>query len=130
MTQRSAHNKRAPYFSKHLQAITSVMFAASGIRRWRLKRWARARSCAVQVCGLKWSYDDRELASGGNDNHLFVWNASSPSPVLKFTEHTAAVKAISWSPHQHGLLASGARGDARRCGRLCPPTDPPCDCTS
>ena len=23
-----------------------------------------------QVCGLKWSHDDRELASGGNDNQL------------------------------------------------------------
>lgn len=23
-----------------------------------------------QVCGLKWSHDDRELASGGNDNQV------------------------------------------------------------
>lgn len=28
-------------------------------------------------------------------------------PVCKFSKHKAAVKAISWSPHQHGLLASG-----------------------
>ncbi|KAK3262589.1 ccs52a-like protein [Cymbomonas tetramitiformis] len=70
-----------------------------------------------EVCGLKWSYDDRELASGGNDNHLFIWNASSSEAMLKFTEHTAAVKAISWSPHQHGLLASGG-GTADRCIRF------------
>lgn len=25
-----------------------------------------------QVCGLKWSHDDRELASGGNDNQVCV----------------------------------------------------------
>lgn len=24
----------------------------------------------LQVCGLKWSYDNRELASGGNDNRV------------------------------------------------------------
>ncbi|KAF7810229.1 protein FIZZY-RELATED 2-like [Senna tora] len=60
-----------------------------------------------EVCGLKWSYDNRELASGGNDNKLFVWNQHSTQPVLKFCEHTAAVKAIAWSPHLHGLLASG-----------------------
>ncbi len=28
-------------------------------------------------------------------------------PLFKFTQHTAAVKAIDWSPHQAGLLASG-----------------------
>ncbi|XP_047330766.1 protein FIZZY-RELATED 3 [Impatiens glandulifera] len=60
-----------------------------------------------EVCGLKWSYDDRELASGGNDNQLLVWNLQSQQPVLKLTEHTAAVKAITWSPHQSSLLASG-----------------------
>lgn len=60
-----------------------------------------------EVCGLKWSFDDQQLCSGGNDNKLFIWNLHSTSPVLKFTNHTAAVKALAWSPHQHGLLASG-----------------------
>jgi cell division cycle 20-like protein 1, cofactor of APC complex len=27
-----------------------------------------------EVCGLKWSPDDAQLASGGNDNRLIVWN--------------------------------------------------------
>ncbi|QHO49801.1 Protein FIZZY-RELATED [Arachis hypogaea] len=70
-----------------------------------------------EVCGLKWSYDNRELASGGNDNRLFVWNQHSTQPVLKYCEHTAAVKAIAWSPHIHGLLASGG-GTADRCIRF------------
>lgn len=38
--------------------------------------------------------------------------------VLRFTDHTAAVKAIAWSPHQHGILASGG-GTADRCIRFC-----------
>ena len=168
-----------------------------------------------EVCGLKWSPDGRELASGGNDNAICVWSAAqlvsngggavvgggssmptspsqargsqrtssaggggggggspmsiaaagggswsplvgggddaaaatttaaaaatttptwtppaSPSriawatpprgeaagvvepaalhrPMLRYTAHSAAVKALAWSPHQHGLLASG-----------------------
>lgn len=60
-----------------------------------------------EVCGLKWSPDNQYLASGGNDNRLYVWNQSSVSPIQTYTEHVAAVKAIAWSPHQHGLLASG-----------------------
>lgn len=70
-----------------------------------------------EVCGLEWSHDDRELASGGNDNQLLVWNQRSQQPVLRLTEHTAAVKAIAWSPHQQGLLASGG-GTADRCIRF------------
>ena len=57
------------------------------------------------------------MASGGNDNKLFVWNSSSLQPVHTFTEHLAAVKAIAWSPHHPGLLASGG-GTADRCIRF------------
>ncbi|XP_041000587.1 protein FIZZY-RELATED 3-like [Juglans microcarpa x Juglans regia] len=60
-----------------------------------------------EVCGLKWSSDDRELASGCNDNQLLVWNQQSQQPALRLTEHTAALKAIAWSPHQSGLLEFG-----------------------
>jgi cell division cycle 20-like protein 1 (cofactor of APC complex) len=60
-----------------------------------------------EVCGLKWSFDGQQLASGGNDNKLFLWTAQSESYLAKFSDHQAAVKAIAWSPHQRGLLASG-----------------------
>ncbi|XP_024277429.1 fizzy-related protein homolog isoform X4 [Oncorhynchus nerka] len=70
-----------------------------------------------EVCGLKWSTDHQLLASGGNDNKLLVWNHSSTAPMQQYTDHLAAVKAIAWSPHQHGLLASGG-GTADRCIRF------------
>lgn len=75
-----------------------------------------------EVCGLKWSPDRQHLASGGNDNKLLVWSASASSshqqqPSQTYSEHLAAVKAIAWSPHQHGLLASGG-GTADRCMRF------------
>ena len=28
-----------------------------------------------EVCGLKWSFDENQLASGGNDNKLIIWSA-------------------------------------------------------
>uniref|UniRef100_A0A8C5FM54 CDC20/Fizzy WD40 domain-containing protein n=1 Tax=Gadus morhua TaxID=8049 RepID=A0A8C5FM54_GADMO len=70
-----------------------------------------------EVCGLKWSPDHQHLASGGNDNKLLVWNSSSLLPMQQYSDHLAAVKAIAWSPHQHGLLASGG-GTADRCLRF------------
>ncbi|KAK6461063.1 substrate-specific activator of APC-dependent proteolysis [Scheffersomyces coipomensis] len=60
-----------------------------------------------EVCGLKWNVEENKLASGGNDNNLFVWDGLNPKPLHQFTDHIAAVKAIAWSPHQRGILASG-----------------------
>jgi cell division cycle 20-like protein 1, cofactor of APC complex len=60
-----------------------------------------------EVCGLKWNSEDNQLASGGNDNKLMVWDKLNAEPLYRWGEHNAAVKAIAWSPHQRGLLASG-----------------------
>ena len=67
-----------------------------------------------EVCGLRWNTEDGQLASGGNDNKLLVWEKVNEAPLWKFAEHTAAVKAIAWSPHQHALLASGGGTADRR----------------
>lgn len=60
-----------------------------------------------EVCGLDWSHDKLQLASGGNDNRLLIWDLRSLKPLYRFEKHQAAVKALTWSPHQRGLLASG-----------------------
>ncbi|ODV79654.1 WD40 repeat-like protein [Suhomyces tanzawaensis NRRL Y-17324] len=60
-----------------------------------------------EVCGLKWNVEENKLASGGNDNKLIIWDGLNPKPLHQFTDHVAAVKAIAWSPHQRGILASG-----------------------
>ena len=38
---------------------------------------------------------------------LLIWSPSAQAPVQRHNEHKAAIKAIAWSPHQHGILASG-----------------------
>ncbi|KAL1565466.1 cell division cycle 20.2, cofactor of APC complex-like [Salvia divinorum] len=66
-----------------------------------------------EVCGLKWSASGQQLASGGNDNVLQIWDrsmAASNAPTQwlhRLEEHTAAVKALAWCPFQSNLLASG-----------------------
>ncbi|KAI3701984.1 hypothetical protein L6452_27528 [Arctium lappa] len=60
-----------------------------------------------EVCGLKWSTSGQQLASGGNDNLLFIWDLSSNQRLHHFNEHTSAVKALSWCPFQSNLLVSG-----------------------
>ncbi|KAI0396169.1 WD40-repeat-containing domain protein [Xylariaceae sp. FL0594] len=67
-----------------------------------------------EVCGLKWNGEGTQLASGGNDNKLIVWEKTRETPLWRLTEHRAAVKAIAWSPHQRNLLASGGGTVDRR----------------
>mmetsp|Transcript_9223 Transcript_9223/g.14914 ORF Transcript_9223/g.14914 Transcript_9223/m.14914 type:complete len:513 (+) Transcript_9223:168-1706(+) len=70
-----------------------------------------------EVCGLTWSPDGTQLASGGNDNKCFIWEFGHQNPRMEFTEHKAAVRALAWSPFQRNLLATGA-GTADRCIRF------------
>lgn len=61
-----------------------------------------------EVCGLEWRADGAQLASGGNDNLVSIWDARSlAAPKFQKTNHRAAVKALSWSPWQPNLLATG-----------------------
>lgn len=58
------------------------------------------------VCGLALSNDGGCLASGGNDNKVFVMDLRKRQPVLLF-EHKSGVKALAWSPTQSNVLATG-----------------------
>lgn len=61
-----------------------------------------------EVCGLEWRFDGLQLASGGNDNLINIWDCrNSTTPIFTKTAHNAAVKAISWCPTQTNLLATG-----------------------
>lgn len=64
-----------------------------------------------EVCGLKWSPNGMQLASGGNDNLVCVWDNQNVggrwTPKYRFDHHNAAVKALAWCPWQTNLLATG-----------------------
>uniref|UniRef100_A0A0E0PDL0 CobW C-terminal domain-containing protein n=1 Tax=Oryza rufipogon TaxID=4529 RepID=A0A0E0PDL0_ORYRU len=75
-----------------------------------------------EVCGLKWSGSGQQLASGGNDNLLHIWDVSMASSMPsagrtqwlhRLEDHLAAVKALAWCPFQSNLLASGGGGSDR-----------------
>ena len=59
------------------------------------------------IAGLKWSHDGAQLASGGNDNLVNIWDARASSPKFTKRDHVAAVKALGWCPWQTNLLATG-----------------------
>ncbi|KAI9806531.1 MAG: ubiquitin-protein transferase activating protein [Piccolia ochrophora] len=69
---------------------------------------AELNSHSSEVCGLEWRSDGAQLATGGNDNLVSIWDARSlAAPKFTKTNHRAAVKALSWCPWQLNLLATG-----------------------
>lgn len=61
-----------------------------------------------EVCGLEWRSDGAQLATGGNDNLVSIWDARSLAvPKFTKTNHKAAVKALSWCPWAPNVLATG-----------------------
>nr|KAF6401048.1 fizzy and cell division cycle 20 related 1 [Rousettus aegyptiacus] len=93
------------------------------------KKLSMLEGHTARVGALAWNAE--QLSSGSRDRMILQRDSRAPpvqserrlqghrqeSPVQQYTEHLAAVKAIAWSPHQHGLLASGG-GTADRCIRF------------
>ena len=115
-------NARVANYVRHVERVSSLAWnntcVCSGSRDKSICQWdtrassgegpaRRLNSHSQEVCGLRWSADKLHLASGGNDNRLLIWNEHSYTPIHRFHEHTAAIKALAWSPHQYGLLATG-----------------------
>ncbi|XP_051202889.1 cell division cycle 20.2, cofactor of APC complex [Lolium perenne] len=75
------------------------------------------------VCGLKWSGSGNQLASGGSDDLLFLWDVAMASSVgspghrtqwlHRLEDHSAAVRGLAWCPFQSNVLASGGGTDDR-----------------
>jgi len=61
-----------------------------------------------EVCGVSINADQKHLATGGNDNKIFVVDVRNDStPFIKIEDHKAAVKALSWSPKNSSYFVSG-----------------------
>ena len=69
-----------------------------------------------EICGLRWSPNNFLLASGGNDNKISLFDLKKNGELAKLHNHTAAVKALAFSPQNPALLISGG-GSSDRCIR-------------
>eukprot|EP01055_Gregarina_sp_Pseudo9_P005935 Gregarina_sp_Pseudo_9__5934@NODE_952_length_2037_cov_19_610611_g893_i0_p1_GENE_NODE_952_length_2037_cov_19_610611_g893_i0NODE_952_length_2037_cov_19_610611_g893_i0_p1_ORF_typecomplete_len607_score145_81ANAPC4_WD40/PF12894_7/6_4e11ANAPC4_WD40/PF12894_7/0_32ANAPC4_WD40/PF12894_7/8_1e08ANAPC4_WD40/PF12894_7/2_2e05WD40/PF00400_32/9e03WD40/PF00400_32/0_088WD40/PF00400_32/0_69WD40/PF00400_32/1_3e02WD40/PF00400_32/0_068WD40/PF00400_32/0_16WD40/PF00400_32/1_1e08Ge1_WD40/PF16529_5/0_28Ge1_WD40/PF16529_5/ len=48
-----------------------------------------------------------KLASGGNDNKVYIWDLGYQNPIARLSVHQAAVKALTWAPCPIPLLLTG-----------------------
>ena len=67
----------------------------------------------VQICGLKWSPCGQQLASGGNDNQLCIWDASFRL-VHKVNAHQVGGEDAAWKG-EGGGVDEGRESGASMC---------------
>ncbi|KAM3132530.1 hypothetical protein pb186bvf_015343 [Paramecium bursaria] len=61
-----------------------------------------------EVCGITFDTNEYQLASGGNDNKVCIWQMRGTQPLaLEINSHKAAVRALAWNPYSSGILATG-----------------------
>mmetsp|Transcript_39259 Transcript_39259/g.92376 ORF Transcript_39259/g.92376 Transcript_39259/m.92376 type:complete len:499 (+) Transcript_39259:170-1666(+) len=115
----SGHRSRVSSLSWNGQLVSSGS-RDSAIHHYDVrapqKQVAELHGHSQEVCGLKWSPQGTQLASGGNDNILNIWEARRNQSRFTISRHQAAVKALAWCPFHTNLLASGG-GTADR--RIC-----------
>ncbi|XP_020080011.1 cell division cycle 20.1, cofactor of APC complex-like [Ananas comosus] len=117
------HKRRVGSLSWNRHILTSGSRDCSIINhdvRSNRKPVSRFRGHSDEVCGLRWSEGGRQLASGGNDNLVCVWeslNMGSTKYLHRFNDHKAAVRALAWCPYKSNVLASGG-GTADRCIKI------------
>ena len=64
-----------------------------------------------EICGLKISPDGTCVATGGNDNIACIWDLRKwEEPLVRFTEHLAAVKGMTWQTSTR-LITGGGTAD-------------------
>ncbi|KAF3927481.1 hypothetical protein ABW21_db0209513 [Orbilia brochopaga] len=82
-----------------------------------------------QICGISWSTDATQVATGGNDNQCILFDVETPKDedsdsrdadepnreliIRHKWAHNAAVKAIAFCPWQKSLIATGGGSNDR-----------------
>lgn len=62
------------------------------------------------VFAVAWSPDGTRIVSGGNDNTIQVWNATTGKRLLTYTGHLGSIWAVAWSPDGRRMASGGNDG--------------------
>jgi len=73
----------------------------------------------ASVISIVWSPDGKEIASGGDDNAVRIWDAATGHTVLLYQGHKDIVFAVAWSPDGK-LIASASNDDTVQVWRPAP----------
>ena len=124
-----AHNNRVSCLSWNNNILSSGSkdrYIKNFDIRIKVPEISRIKKHKQEVCSLKYSIEGDLLASGGNDNMVYIWdirnlknnifnflfneNTNNPYEIKPYSInnlHQAAVKAMNWCPWKRHVLGTG-----------------------
>jgi len=88
-----------------------------GVQVWNVtatahsQRWA-SRQLSTWIRRVAFSPDGTRLVGGGDDGHVYVWDASDGRLLQRLAGHHGGVTSVAWSP-DGSRLASGGSGQGQ-----------------
>src|SRR5207237_3060417 len=82
-----------------------------GVQVWNVTATARSgrwssRQLPTWIRRVAWSPDGTRLVGGGDDGHVYVWDAADGTQLERLAGHHGGVTSVAWSP-DGTRLASG-----------------------
>ena len=72
---------------------------------------SQLRKHSATVCGVAWSPDSRQLASGGRDGDVHVWEIATQHHLTTLRNNVDVVRCVAWSPDGRQLATgNGSAG--------------------
>lgn len=98
------------------QSSTQVLVnvASQGIHLWDLKDKVLVQKFQGSVHNSFLSYssfggaNETYVASGSEDNRVYIWNVRKEQPIQILEGHTRSVTCVSWNPEHHGMIVSAS----------------------
>ena len=77
----------------------------------------QVRAHTLEICAIRTDpFENNQFATGGNDNLCKLFDLRCLKPFHVIRDHTAAIRAMAWSPYVPGLLVTGGgSGDQNLC---------------
>ncbi len=88
-----------------------------GVQVWKVtatassQRWA-SRRLSTWIRRVAFSPDGTRLVGGGDDGHVYVWDAADGTQLERMAGHQGGVTSVAWSP-DGSRLASGGSGQGQ-----------------
>lgn len=73
----------------------------------------KSSNSKIYVAAVAWSPNGKQIAFGGTDNIVQVWDATTWQIRMTYTGHTGAIWSVAWSPDGK-YIASGSRDNTVR----------------
>src|SRR5204862_411220 len=93
----------------------AVAMVRCGCGTWNVaSRYASCRATgppsSTSIRRVAWSPNGTRVVGGGDDGHVYLWDASDGMQLLRLVGHHGAVTSVAWSPDGMRLASGGGQG--------------------